>query len=100
MNRIKRAHVLFAALAAAMCVPAAGVSSTSAVPTTIGKGEGSLNLIEWAAYSDPSFAKPFEKQTGCTIHRKDAGLLLVGRGRTDRAHRGRLAWALHRCGVL
>src|SRR5947207_1086423 len=55
-----------------MCVPAAGVSSTSAVPTTIGKGEGSLNLIEWAAYSDPSFAKPFEKQTGCIIHRKDA----------------------------
>src|SRR5947207_14356873 len=56
-----------------MCVPAAGVSSTNALPTTIGKGEGSLNLIEWAAYSDPSFAKPFEKQTGCTIHRKDAG---------------------------
>src|SRR6266550_4060619 len=56
-----------------MCVPAAGVSSTSALPTTIGKGEGSLNLIEWAAYSDPSFAKPFEKQTGCVIHRKDAG---------------------------
>ena len=25
--------------------------------TKIGKGEGSLNLIEWAAYSDPSFAK-------------------------------------------
>src|SRR5436309_15726862 len=56
-----------------MCVPAAGVSSTSALPTTIGKGEGSLNLIEWAAYSDPSFAKPFEQQTGCKIHRKDAG---------------------------
>ena len=73
MNRIKRAHVIFAALAVAMCVPAAGVSSTNALPTTIGKGEGSLNLIEWAAYSDPSFAKPFEKQTGCIIHRKDAG---------------------------
>src|SRR5256885_5441445 len=56
-----------------MCVPAAGVSSTSALPTTIGKREGALNLIEWAAYSDPSFAKPFERQTGCKIHRKDAG---------------------------
>src|SRR5436190_17468471 len=56
-----------------MCVPAAGVSSTNALPTTIGKGEGSLNLIEWPAYSDPSFAKPFERQTGCKIHRKDAG---------------------------
>ena len=42
-------------------------------PTSIGKGEGSLNLIEWSAYSDPSFAKKFEQQTGCTIHRKDAG---------------------------
>ena len=43
------------------------------LPTTIGKGEGALNLIEWAAYSRPEFAKPFEKQTGCIIHRKDAG---------------------------
>src|SRR5262249_39658161 len=33
----------------------------------------SLNLIEWSAYSDPSFAKAFEKKTGCVIHRKDAG---------------------------
>ena len=73
MIRIKRAHVLFAALAVALCVPAAGVSSRNGLPTTIGKGEGSLNLIEWAAYSHPSFAKPFERQTGCTIHRKDAG---------------------------
>src|SRR5947209_7566736 len=48
-------------------------STTSNLPTSIGKGEGALNLIEWPAYSDPSFAKPFEKQTGCTIHRKDAG---------------------------
>src|SRR5947207_1959799 len=55
-----------------MCVPAAGVSSTNALPTTIGKGEGSLNLIEWSAYSDPSFAKKFEQQTGCKIKRKDA----------------------------
>ena len=43
------------------------------LPTTIGKGEGSLNVIEWADYTDKSFAQPFEKQTGCNIHRKDAG---------------------------
>ncbi len=49
------------------------VASDSSLPTKIGKGEGSLNLIEWTAYSDPSFAKKFEQQTGCTIHRKDAG---------------------------
>jgi putative spermidine/putrescine transport system substrate-binding protein len=57
-----------------LCVPAAGVSSggSSSLPTHIGKGEGALNLIEWAAYSDPSFANKFVQQTGCKIHRKDA----------------------------
>src|SRR5438067_4793115 len=43
------------------------------LPTSIGKGEGALNVIEWPAYTDPSFAKPFERETGCKIHRKDAG---------------------------
>ena len=66
-------HVLVAAFAAALCVPAAGAGSGHGLPTSIGKGEGSLNVIEWAAYTDPSFAKPFERQTGCIIHRKDAG---------------------------
>ena len=70
---MKRAHALAAALAAALCIPASGVSSGKGMPTSIGKGEGALNVIEWAAYTDPSFAKPFEKQTGCVIHRKDAG---------------------------
>jgi putative spermidine/putrescine transport system substrate-binding protein len=42
-------------------------------PSSIGKGEGSLNLIEWPYYSDPAFAKKFTQQTGCVIHRKDAG---------------------------
>jgi putative spermidine/putrescine transport system substrate-binding protein len=66
-------HVLAVAIAAALCVPAAGISSGKGLPTSIGKGEGALNVIEWAAYTDPSFAKAFEKQTGCIIHRKDAG---------------------------
>ena len=44
------------------------------LPTAIGKGEGALNLIEWVGYSAAkSYAAPFEKQTGCKIHRKDAG---------------------------
>ena len=31
-------------------------------------------MIEWAAYTRPeSFANKFQKQTGCKIHRKDAG---------------------------
>ncbi len=73
MIRFKRVHALFAATAVALCVPAAGVSSGSGLPTKIGKGEGVLNVIEWAAYTDPSFAKAFTTQTGCVIHRKDAG---------------------------
>jgi putative spermidine/putrescine transport system substrate-binding protein len=56
-----------------LCVPAAGIGAGHGVPTKIGKGEGALNVIEWAAYTDPSFAKAFERQTGCIIHRKDAG---------------------------
>jgi putative spermidine/putrescine transport system substrate-binding protein len=61
-----------AALAVSLAVPAAGTSGSDGMPTKIGKGEGSLNLIEWAAYSDPSFANKFQQQTGCKIHRKDA----------------------------
>jgi putative spermidine/putrescine transport system substrate-binding protein len=45
----------------------------SNLPQSIGKGEGTLNVIEWPYYTDKSFAKPFEQQTGCKIHRKDAG---------------------------
>jgi putative spermidine/putrescine transport system substrate-binding protein len=76
MRRIRRMHIAVAALAVALCVPASGVGKSSApgsLPTKIGKGEGSLNLIEWPAYSDPSFANKFVRQTGCKIHRKDAG---------------------------
>jgi len=47
VSRIKRAHVLVVATAAALCVPAAGVSSRSGLPTSVGKGEGQLNLIAW-----------------------------------------------------
>jgi putative spermidine/putrescine transport system substrate-binding protein len=65
--------VLAAVVAAALCVPAAGIGAGHGVPTKVGKGEGALNVIEWAAYTDPSFAKAFQKQTGCVIHRKDAG---------------------------
>ena len=80
MRRIRKRHALgvvaLAAIAAAFAVAAATVHASAAgsnLPTKIGKGEGSLNLIEWTAYSDKSFANKFEKQTGCKIHRKDAG---------------------------
>ena len=76
MRRIRRAHVLAAALAAALCVPASGVSSGSSNPSTItkiGKGEGSLNLIAWEGYTDKSWVNPFVKATGCKVHAKFGG---------------------------
>jgi putative spermidine/putrescine transport system substrate-binding protein len=71
--RIKRAHVLVAAFAAALCVPAAGASSGNGLPTTIGKGEGSLNLVAWEGYTQAQWVKPFQKATGCQVHPKYAG---------------------------
>jgi putative spermidine/putrescine transport system substrate-binding protein len=47
--------------------------TTTPTTTKVGKGEGALNVIEWPYYTYKSFAKPFEQQTGCIIHRKDAG---------------------------
>jgi putative spermidine/putrescine transport system substrate-binding protein len=48
-------------------------SSNAKLPTTIGKGEGSLNLIAWEGYTQPEWVKPFEKQTGCQVHAKFGG---------------------------
>ncbi len=77
MRKIHRRHVFaavaVAAIAAALAVTAASVQAGSGLPTKIGKGEGRLNVVEWPYYTYKSFAKPFEKQTGCMIHRTDAG---------------------------
>ena len=78
MSRIRKRRVLVvigvAAVAAAFAIPAAAVkSSAAALPTSIGPGEGRLNLIEWPAYAHTSWAKKFQRLTGCTIYRKDAG---------------------------
>ncbi len=87
MSRTSRRYLAWAALGlltGALAVAAAGcggggssskssASTTTVGPTSIGKGEGALNLIEWPYYSDPKFATKFEQQTGCKIHRKDAG---------------------------
>ena len=42
-------------------------------PTSIGKGEGKLNLIAWEGYTEPAWVKPFEQQTGCQVNAKYAG---------------------------
>jgi len=40
---------------------------------SIGKGEGTLNLIAWEGYLQPEWVDPFEKQTGCQLHATYAG---------------------------
>ena len=59
---------------------AALVGSTVALAPHIGSAAhgnaklgGDLNIVAWEGYTDPSFVKPFEKQTGCTIHSTYAG---------------------------
>ena len=39
----------------------------------LGKGEGEVNLISWAGYVEPEWAKPFEQKTGCKVNNKVAG---------------------------
>jgi len=44
-----------------------------APPTSIGPGEGQLNLIAWEGYTDTSWVKPFTAATGCKVNAKYAG---------------------------
>jgi putative spermidine/putrescine transport system substrate-binding protein len=75
MRRIRKAHVLLAALAAALCVPASGAGSgtPAAMPTKVGAGEGKLTMIAWEGYLDPKWVKPFQTKTGCKVQPKYAG---------------------------
>jgi putative spermidine/putrescine transport system substrate-binding protein len=41
--------------------------------TTIGPGEGALNLIAWEGYTDTSWVAPFQTATGCKVNHKYAG---------------------------
>ena len=41
--------------------------------TSIGPGEGKLNVIAWEGYTQPLWVKPFEKATGCQVNAKYAG---------------------------
>jgi putative spermidine/putrescine transport system substrate-binding protein len=70
------------AMGAVLVVMAVGVSAcgssssgpaSGSLPTTIGKGEGQLNLVAWEGYAQPQWVKPFEAQTGCQVHAKYAG---------------------------
>jgi len=86
---MKRGWIATVAVAAVVLSAAAGCGSSSSsssssnlpkgetmpangngVPerTTIGKGEGQLDLIAWQGYTEPNIIKPFEAQTGCQVH--------------------------------
>lgn len=60
-------------LGASACGSSSSSSSTTKLPTSIGAGEGVLNLVAWEGYAQPEWVKPFEAQTGCVVHAKYAG---------------------------
>jgi putative spermidine/putrescine transport system substrate-binding protein len=61
-------------VAVSACGSSSSSSSSSAkLPSTIGKGEGQLNLVAWEGYAQPEWVKPFEAQSGCRVHAKYAG---------------------------
>jgi putative spermidine/putrescine transport system substrate-binding protein len=45
----------------------------AAVPSSVGKTEGHLNLIAWEGYAQPEWVKPFQAATGCKVNTKYAG---------------------------
>ncbi|HEV2141291.1 MAG TPA: ABC transporter substrate-binding protein [Candidatus Dormibacteraeota bacterium] len=78
----------FGALAAAsmLLLVACGSTGGTGAPTTqqpptagmkpltsIGAGEGQLNLVLWDGYADKSWADPFTAQTGCKLNLHPAG---------------------------
>jgi putative spermidine/putrescine transport system substrate-binding protein len=76
------AAVVALAIGVAACGGSSGGSSSSSsgssksagnLPTSIGKGEGQLNVIAWEGYTQPEWVKPFQQQTGCQVHAKYAG---------------------------
>jgi putative spermidine/putrescine transport system substrate-binding protein len=73
VKRVRLVHVLAAAAVAALAVPAAGVTKSDALPTSVGKGEGKLTLVAWEGYTEKQWVAPFEKATGCDVTTKYAG---------------------------
>jgi len=68
-------------LLASACGSTGSTGSTSKPPptanmkpqTSVGAGEGQLNLIAWDGYVDKSWVDPFTKATGCKVNAKYAG---------------------------
>ena len=55
------------------CGGGSGSSTSAKLPTTVGRGEGQVNLIAWEGYTQPQWVKPFEQATGCQVNAKYAG---------------------------
>ncbi|MGL6537431.1 ABC transporter substrate-binding protein [Aeromonas hydrophila] len=60
-------------------IPALLAGQTQAAPTTLGKGEGQINIVAWAGYvergeTDKNYdwVTGFEKETGCKVNVKTA----------------------------
>jgi putative spermidine/putrescine transport system substrate-binding protein len=47
--------------------------SSTTGPDINAQGEGKLNIVDWEGYTDPSFVKGFEKETGCKVNDTFAG---------------------------
>jgi putative spermidine/putrescine transport system substrate-binding protein len=61
------------AVGVSACGSSSSSTASSNLPTSVGNGEGALNLIAWEGYTQPEWVKPFEAQTGCKVHAKYAG---------------------------
>jgi len=91
VNTWARGGTLLAAASTALLIAACGSSgggtsgggggtaglapptANTPVPSSVGKGEGKLNLIAWEGYAQPQWVKPFEQATGCQVSAKYAG---------------------------
>ncbi|HTR16750.1 MAG TPA: ABC transporter substrate-binding protein [Acetobacteraceae bacterium] len=69
VKRPRTSAALSAAAAALLCTQA----SAAGLPTSIGQGEGALNIVAWEGYAQDDWVKPFEQETGCKVNRKYAG---------------------------
>ncbi len=65
--------VTFALMGLVACGGGGGGSASGKLPTTVGRGEGQLNLIAWEGYTQPQWVKPFEQATGCQVNAKYGG---------------------------
>src|SRR5215469_12260093 len=91
MNKLAKGGTLLAVASVAILTAACGSSGGSAsggsggtaglapptantpLPSSVGNGEGKLNLIAWEGYAQPQWVKPFEQSTGCQVSAKYAG---------------------------